>query len=262
MCLVLYRTIIPRVPTEVLSQDILDDCFNSLHAHLNDVAAGCQEAGDVKLMVLGNGRIGKTQICRRLRHEDFDATVASTHGILVTSAPLTRSDNAATSRLQIWDFGGQDIYHGTHALFLRSRAIFLLVWIPGTENADEYSHGGIAFRNQPLPYWVEYVRRFGGAGSPLLVVQTRCDRPEDELAFPPVPQESLAAFPFRKLLHYSAKQDRGRASLDEALQQAAGWLREKQGIAEIGIGRARVKRRLEEMRDADAPARRKRGNTA
>jgi internalin A len=86
----------------------------------------------------------------------------------------------------------------------------------------------------------------------LLIVQTRCDRPEDEHTFPPVPQASLAAFPFRKTVHYSAKLDTGRASLDEALQQAAAWLQEQQGVAEIGIGRARVKRRLEALRDADA----------
>ena len=30
---------------------------------------------DVKLMVLGNGRVGKTQICRRLRGEDYDDKV-------------------------------------------------------------------------------------------------------------------------------------------------------------------------------------------
>jgi internalin A len=250
--LVLYDTIIPHVPVGVLSQGPRDDCFESLRAHLKDIDPGSEEADDVKLMVLGNGRIGKTQICRRLRHEDFDETVASTHGVLVTSAPLTRSDNAASLQLQIWDFGGQDIYHGTHTLFLRSRAIFLLVWIPETENSNEYRHDAIAFRNQPLPYWVEYVRQFGGTGSPLVIVQTRCDRTEDELAVPPVSTESLATFPFRKLLHYSAKQDRGRAALAEALQQAVIWLKERQRVSEIGIGRAQVKRRLEEMRDADA----------
>jgi internalin A len=252
MDLVLYETIIPYVPAEVLSQGLSHDCFDSLRAHLQDMAAGSEEVADVKLMVLGNGRIGKTQICLRLCNREFNETVTSTHGIQVTSASLRPSDSSAALRLQIWDFGGQDIYHGTHALFLHSRAIFLLVWIPEMENADEYHHDSIAFRNRPLPYWVEYVRQFGGAGSPLLIVQTRCDRPEDELAFPPVPEASLAAFQFRKLLHYSAKQDTGRASLDEALQQAAAWLKEKQGTAETGIGRARVKRRLEEMRDADA----------
>jgi internalin A len=44
----------------------------------------------------------------------------------VASAPLPQSRDSR-ERLQIWDFGGQDIYHGTHALFMRTRAVFPLV---------------------------------------------------------------------------------------------------------------------------------------
>jgi internalin A len=95
MRLFLCQAIIPHVPAEVLSQGLLDNCFDSLRAHFKDIAAGSEDVSDVKLMVLGNGRIGKTQICRRLRHEQFDETVASTHGILVTSAPLKPSEGVA-----------------------------------------------------------------------------------------------------------------------------------------------------------------------
>ena len=68
----------------------------------------------VKLMVLGNGRIGKTQICNRLRDRSYDDNADSTHGITVSEAPIPGGDGT----FAIWDFGGQDIYHGTHALFL------------------------------------------------------------------------------------------------------------------------------------------------
>ena len=59
--------------------------------------------------------------------------------------------------------------------------------------------------------------------------------------------DALNAFPFRKVLHYSAKENRGRAALDEALAEAVQWLRRRQGVAVIGKGRAAVKARLEEM---------------
>jgi internalin A len=248
--LILHDSKIPGLPAEVLSQTAGENCLDSLRAHLRDCAAGREPMADVKLMVLGNGRIGKTQICRRLRGEDYDPRVVSTHGVTVTSAPLPGADD--DGRLQIWDFGGQDIYHGTHALFMRSRAVFLLVWIPEADNTDEYQDDGIRFRNQPLAYWLDYVRQFGGAASSVLVVQTRCDRPEHEAVRPPLTDAALAGFPFRKLLHYSALANRGRAALDEALAEATAWLRERQGTAEIGKGRMRVKRRLEAMRDADA----------
>ena len=135
---------------------------------------------------------------------------------------------------------------------MRSRAVFLLVWIPEAETTEEYRHGGIVFRNRPLAYWLDYVKHFGGTENPVLIVQTRCERPKDEIITPPVPDAALTGVPFKKLLHYSAQLDRGRASLDDALHQAATWLRERQGIIEVGVGRARVKRRLEAMRDADA----------
>jgi internalin A len=202
-------------------------------------------------MVLGNGRVGKTQICRRLRGEDYDPEVESTHGIMVSNASLLQLIGDELTRLQLWDFGGQDIYHGTHALFMRTRAIFLLVWAPEMEVAAEHEYRGMIFRNYPLPYWLDYVRHLSGTDSPVVIVQARCDRPEDEKLRPPVVDAALAGFPFRKSLHYSALKDRGRAALEEALREAVAWLREHQGTALIGWGRLRVQRRLEALRDAD-----------
>jgi internalin A len=197
-------------------------------------------------MILGNGRVGKTQICRRLRGKEYDDTQPSTHGIHVSSAPLALS-SAETITLMIWDFGGQDIYHGTHALFLKSRALFPLIWTPESEAAKEHEHGGFTFRNQPLGYWLAYVRTFGGPNSPVLVIQSQCDEPEQERLSPPVPHEALDVFPFKKLLHYGALNNRGRAALDEALADAVRWLRRQWGVDKIGSGRAEVKSRLEGM---------------
>ena len=242
---ILYEAALPGVPKEVLSQSWGDSCLERLRAHFRDLKGGESEIADFKLMLLGNGRIGKTQICRRLQGREYDETVPSTHGVKIGAAPLTALRNPAT--LRIWDFGGQDIYHGTHALFLKSRAIFVLVWTPKSEAVHDHDYGGFKFRNQPLGYWLDYVREFGGEDSPVIVVQTRCDLPEQERLRPPVDDKALDVFPFKKVLHYSAKEDRGRAALDEALADAVQWLRRKQGVAVIGAGRAAVKARLEEM---------------
>src|SRR5580658_4504747 len=247
----LRRSRVPGIPDEVLSGDDDGNCLPALRAHLDDLCAGAVDVSDVKLMVLGNGRVGKTQICNRLRGEAFEPDADSTHGIIVRSAELPLA-GAAPARLNIWDFGGQDIYHGTHALFLRSNAVFVLVWSPGGEAEGEHVHDGMVFRNQPLAYWLDNVRHLGGRAAPVLIVQTRCDRPEDEALHPPLEDAALGAFGFRKILHYSALKDRGRAALDEALGEAVSWLRRRQGIATIGAGRHRVKQRLTALRDADA----------
>ena len=268
--LILFNTHITDIPAEVLSPDYSTDCLESLRAHLRDLEVGEERLPDVKVLVLGNGRIGKTQLCRRLRGEAFDPSVESTHGILVTSAmlPMPPQDGEPAhpghegagqpsrpgeeARLHLWDFGGQDLYHGTHALFMRTRSLFVLIWTPQTENAREYEQGGITFRNHPLAYWLEYVRHLSGVNSPVLIVQNMCDQAEDEALRPPVEDEALRAFPFRKVLHYSALKDRGRGALNEALQQAILWLRKTMGQARIGKGRLAVKRKLEALRDEDA----------
>jgi internalin A len=259
----LYEAHLPGVPAEVLSQSWGYNCLESVRAHLRDLAEGEAVVPDAKLVVLGNGRVGKTQICRRLRKEDYDDTVPSTHGIIVTSADLRASDDAESAKLHIWDFGGQDVYHGSHALFIRTRAIFLLVWTPEQERSGEQVSDDILFRDYPLAYWLDYVHHLGGPSSPVLIVQTRCDYPEDEAVRPPLPDEALAAFPFRKTVYYSARLDRGRATLDDALSQAVAWLTEQEGVVTIGAGRLRVKRRIEALRDADAalPAEQRRYRT-
>jgi internalin A len=238
------------VPAEALSQDYGDNCLEAVRAHFRDLEAGSERLTDVKVIVLGNGRVGKTQICRRLRDEDYDGDEPSTHGILVTSANLANSEHPV--RLNIWDFGGQDLYHGTHALFLRTSAVFLLVWARETENAREHEYQGVAFRNQPLTYWLAYVRHLAGTATPVLVVQTRCDRPQDEALAPPVSEVDMAGFELHPVLQYSALHNRKRDVLDGALCEAVAWLRERHGIAEIGIGRMQVQRALQVIRDADA----------
>ena len=162
---ILYETELPGVPMEVLSRSGGESCLQRLRAHCRDLKDGQSEITEFKLMLLGNGRVGKTQICRRLQGQDYDETLPSTHGVKISAAPLSALRNPAT--LRIWDFGGQDIYHGTHVLFLKSRAIFMLVWTPESEALYFHEHGGFTFRNQPLGYWLDYVREFGGEDSPV-----------------------------------------------------------------------------------------------
>ena len=135
--------------------------------------------------------------------------------------------------MHLWDFGGQDLYHGTHALFMRARGPSSS-WSgrPSRRTRGSTSQGGITFRNHPLAYWLEYVRHLSGVNSPVLIVQNMCDQPEDERCVRPFEDEALRAFPFRKVLHYSALKDRGRGALDDALQEAILWLRETMGQAQ------------------------------
>ncbi len=254
----LANAFVPSVPQEVLSRFSNNNCLDRLRNYFKDLDQGREAVKDIKLIILGNGRVGKTQICRRLqgkerlKDEEFNENIPSTHGIQIATAQLNETEEGNINRLQIWDFGGQDIYHGTHALFLRSQAVFLLVWAPEKENSEIEEYDGLRFRNQLLSYWVNYVRQSAGQKAPILIVQTRCDSPEDRVVRQPVPDPLLEGFSFEpQIMQYSAKTDRKRAALNDALLEAASWLQEKRGAVYIGKGWATVKHKLEVMRDGD-----------
>jgi internalin A len=246
--LYLFHTAVPGIPAEVLSDSDYDSCLDRLRDHLRDAQAGVEEVRETKLVVLGNGRVGKTQISRRLRGLGYDEAVPSTHGITVTSGRWAGSSD--DEALNVWDFGGQDIYHGAHTLFMKTSAVFMIAWHPEFETAGEQTVDGMTFRNYPLPYWLEYVRTLGRKDCPVIVVQTRCDRPEQEVRRLPVDDRFLRS-PFLKPCWYSAKTLRGRGALEEALRDAIAFLHERDGMATIGAGRMRVMRRLEEWRNED-----------
>ncbi len=243
---------IPGIPTAgVLSQDPYDNCLDRLRSHWADLAAGEEAVPTVKLLLLGNGRVGKTQIARKLAGLPFEAESVSTHGIRIGRIDL---DGESQIRLHVWDFGGQDIYHGAHALFLSSPALLAVVWAREVENKPTHEYGGLEFRNQPLPYWLAVAHHQGHRYSPRLVIQTRCERKDQEEARPPAPDELLNA-PDRycDILRVSAKTERRFDTLKECLRDAVDWMRdpERLGVAKVGAGRLRVQRRLEQMRDED-----------
>jgi internalin A len=255
---VLYMASLGDVPRELLSLKGNENCLPRLRAYLRDRASGQPETvRDIKVMLLGNGRIGKTQISNRLRGEDFEEDALSTHGVRVHRAelPAPNADGPSTP-LHIWDFGGQDIYLGTHALFLRTRAIFPIVWTVQSERRREHTYRGLTFRNFPLEYWVRYVDEMAGSERPIVLVQNQVDGPAHKRVPPKVDHALLDGFYFHQNIAYSAKTQRGQPALIDSLQKAVAHVHETEGLKHIGGGWAVVKRRLEALR-ADAQAARR-----
>jgi internalin A len=237
-----------KVPQEILSRHPYDNCLPRLRTHLAEIDQAAEAENEVKIILLGNGRVGKTQLCRRFRGLEPDDS-PSTHGVQLWRKELRMRAGGEESAFQVnwWDFGGQDIYHGTHALFLRSRAVFLVLWTPALENREEVEENGIPLRNQPLAYWLDYVRSLAGSDSPVIVVQSQCDTFGEELPAPPRPE----GIEFFRTSAYSAWTDLGRETLEGQVRDAIRYLREKSGAVAIGSGRAKARRRLYAMRDDD-----------
>jgi internalin A len=237
------------LPQEVISRHDRENCLPRIRAYFAEVDLGSVPENEVKVILLGNGRVGKTQLCRRLRGEPYDKIISSTHGVQIwrQELRLAAGDQEETFQVNWWDFGGQDIYHGTHALFLRSRALFLILWTPNLENRKEWSEDGIPQRNQLLAYWLAYVRSLAGRGSPVIVVQSQCDTFADRRPDPARPE----GVEFFECCACSAKTDLGREVLEGHLRNALRSLIETTGHLQIGRGRAELRRRLYEWRKED-----------
>jgi internalin A len=127
----------------------------------------------LKLNIIGEGRIGKTQLFKFLENNkaQFDEESKQTHGT------NTLNYQVPNSRLEvlIWDFGGQSYHHGFHELFIRQKDINLVLW---RNNQKTPSFG----------YWLGTARAFSNFINkekqlpPLWCVQNVWEK--DELYYP------------------------------------------------------------------------------
>ncbi len=219
---------IAGAPPEVQSENGWNDCLRSVRVWWSDLEAGEARDREAKVFVLGNGRIGKTQICRRLRGLGYDPTIPTTHGVQLGTFPLLPGEGSGAVEASLWDFGGQDIYHGTHALFLEGRAIFVIVWNPDFENEGIYQElqSGQTMRNHLLTYWLDYVRSLAGENATVVVVQSQCDF-ESQRREPATAADH--GFLWLEKTRCSARQPHGMELLDAIMRQAARHLHEHHG---------------------------------
>jgi internalin A len=220
-----------------------ENVLAKVRAHYEDLKAGQQPNAEIKVLFLGNGSTGKTQLCRRLRGERFDPTVPTTHAIQLSDKTLPLEGFDGPVRLNLWDFGGQEIYHGSHALFLQGQAVFLILWTPQLEQGCD-CEGGLTFRRRPLAYWLDYLRAFAGSQNSTLIVQSRCDTPRDRVSHPPATTDDLAFF---RKVETSALTGLGLGLLRETLKEAVRDCFDRRPPPPIGAGRFRVRDRLRRL---------------
>ncbi len=116
----------------------------------------------VKLMITGNSDTGKSTLICALKNPDNKCKCPtnhdSTHGI-----NIERIEDDEVE-FNIWDFGGQEIYHGTHRLFMSAKSLQVIVFDHENENKARNHEpvqdriGDEQVHNQPIQYWYETAR--------------------------------------------------------------------------------------------------------
>lgn len=110
-----------------------------------------------KLILVGRGGVGKTSLVNQLIVGTFNPKEETTHGIRITPWKVKVRDEEI--RLNLWDFGGQEIMHATHQFFLTKRSLYLLV-LSGREGNED----------SDAEYWLKLIKSFGDESSVIVVL--------------------------------------------------------------------------------------------
>jgi small GTP-binding protein len=123
---------------------------------------------EAKLLIIGEGGAGKTSLAKKIEDEKYQlqSDEKSTEGIDVIQWKFNL-DHGQEFRVNIWDFGGQEIYHQTHQFFLTSRSLYALVADDRKENTDFY-------------YWLKIVELLSD-NSPVLIIKNEKDKRQCEV---------------------------------------------------------------------------------
>lgn len=136
-----------------------------------------------KLIVVGNGRIGKTCLVKRLKGLPPKRLEDYTHGIAISELEKQHLPGVKTDELtlKVWDFGGQEVFYATHQFFMSEEAAYIYAWTDegiarkNWENdegkAPRAYHESDKWREHE--YWLENIRMHG-KDSPVVVVKTHC----------------------------------------------------------------------------------------
>ncbi len=155
--LILYNTKLLCQPISLFSHDkeFINAYYDEEKIHLNET----------KIVFLGDGEAGKSHIIKRILEDNqklLHFNEESTPGIAI-SQKLCIVDHE-NIRLQIWDFGGQEIMHSMHRFFLTERTLYVIVINARDNTQDERAE-----------YWLNNVKNFAN-GCPVIMVLNKMDQ--------------------------------------------------------------------------------------
>lgn len=92
------------------------------------LAGPVRPLNEAKVLVVGPGGNGKSSLIEFLQDGTFEKGKESTQGVKVRHWEIEGGADDQKLRLNIWDFGGQELQYSTHEFFLSERAVYVLVF--------------------------------------------------------------------------------------------------------------------------------------
>jgi Leucine-rich repeat (LRR) protein/GTPase SAR1 family protein len=104
--------------------------FDAVKAYLRAKAEDQIVLNEAKLILVGEGEVGKSCLLGALRGDAWVEGRLTTHGIEIKPLLVTAPGSVTEITLNGWDFGGQRVSRPTHQLFFSAPAVYLVVWKP------------------------------------------------------------------------------------------------------------------------------------
>ena len=121
----------------------------------------------IKIILLGDSGVGKTNIILRYLKDEFNQNSISTIGTTFGVKELIRKN--ITYNLNIWDTTGQEVYRSVTKLFIQGAKIVILVYCIDQKKSFE-----------SLDYWYNSIMEICGENIVLGIVGNKMDLFDDE----------------------------------------------------------------------------------
>ena len=192
---------------------------------------------EIKVVFLGDGEAGKSHTIARLMNDGGEPDFAvfdgqSTPGIVIRNKEYTVGERTFT--IHYWDFGGQEIMHSMHRIFLTGRTMYVVLL-----NARDDTQSDRA------KYWLHNVKSFA-PDAPVLLVLNKID--QNENASVDMPDLRGRHDKLTELVRLSAR-DFSREEFNDSFTRVLLEQIEKTGFldAQWPVSWTRVKDKLENM---------------
>ena len=119
----------------------------------------------IKLMVIGETRVGKTSLIKKYTKDTFGGTYLTTVGIDFQEKIINIEDKSV--KLQIWDTAGQERFRNIAKSYFHTSDGFLLVYDISCKDSFE-----------KLNYWYEQITQNAPENSKCIVAGNKCDLEE------------------------------------------------------------------------------------
>lgn len=129
---------------------------------------------EAKLMIIGDAGSGKTSLANKLKNLEAklpDKVTETTIGIEISQLDF-QAAGKPDFKVNIWDLGGQKIYHPLHQLFFTQRSLYVLV-SDGRKDTDE---------NDLTDFWIP-AQELLGKDSPMLILFNKHGDIQPNMAF-------------------------------------------------------------------------------